>query len=71
MTHRVGEKGQVVIPKALRDKLGIRPGTEVTFAEDEGSVRIAPVAADRPLRGRFAGSGMATRLEADRRAEPR
>ncbi len=29
MTYRVGPKGQVVLPKALRDELGIRPGDEV------------------------------------------
>ena len=28
---RVTEKGQVTIPKPIRDKLGIRPGSEVAF----------------------------------------
>lgn len=40
----VTEKGQVTIPKALRDELGILPGTEVEFAvQDEHLVvRKAP-----------------------------
>jgi antitoxin PrlF len=36
MTVRVTTKGQVTIPKPVRDRLGIRPGTKVEFelAED-------------------------------------
>ena len=30
---RVTEKGQVTIPKPIRDRLGIRPGSEVEFVE--------------------------------------
>ncbi|KQT55148.1 MULTISPECIES: AbrB/MazE/SpoVT family DNA-binding domain-containing protein [unclassified Aureimonas] len=30
---RVTEKGQVTIPKPIRDKLGIGPGSEVQFVE--------------------------------------
>lgn len=30
---RVTEKGQVTIPKTIRDKLGIGPGSEVAFVE--------------------------------------
>lgn len=33
---RVTSKGQVTIPKRVRDRLDIREGTEVTFEEDNG-----------------------------------
>lgn len=35
---RVTEKGQVTIPKAIRDRLGIGPGSEVDFVERESAV---------------------------------
>ena len=31
MTSTISAKGQVTIPKAVRDELGIRPGTRVEF----------------------------------------
>jgi len=40
MTHRVGAKGQVVIPKPIRDELGIEPGDEVVFETDGKDVRV-------------------------------
>jgi antitoxin PrlF len=36
MESRVGERGQVTIPKPLRDSLGIRPGQVVHFTEERG-----------------------------------
>ena len=73
MTQRVGAKGQVVIPKQLRDDLGLQPGAEVEFERDGDTVRIvaAGAAAAAGLRGRHAGSGMAPALLADRSREPR
>jgi antitoxin PrlF len=78
MTHKVGTKGQVVIPKAIRDRIGIRPGDEVAF-EAEGDLirirRVADAAADRAtqikgLRGLWSGEGTGTNaLAAERRAE--
>lgn len=37
---RVTEKGQVTIPKHLRDELGIGNGTEVEFQRDDQSIII-------------------------------
>lgn len=48
MTHKVGPKGQVVLPKPLRSELGIQPGDEVLFEREGGGIRVwkAPVADD-------------------------
>lgn len=39
---RVGPKGQVVLPKPIRDELEIRPGDELTADVVNGKVEIAP-----------------------------
>ena len=69
MTHRVGPKGQVVIPKRLRDELGIEPGDEVDFWLDGDHVAVRPATHRRPLRGRFARSDLVELLEAERAAD--
>lgn len=46
----VTDKGQVTIPKHLRDELGIGPGTSVEF-ELEGDRLVVRKAVDRPSRG--------------------
>jgi AbrB family looped-hinge helix DNA binding protein len=79
MTHKVGTKGQVVIPKAIRDEIGIKPGDEVTFEPDGQEVRVRRVGDDpqaqargiKALRGIWAdtpASGTAA-LEEERRKE--
>lgn len=73
MTQRVGPKGQVVIPKPMRDELGLEPGSEVEFELDRDGVRVLRAGADAAagLRGRYRSSGMAAALVADRAREPR
>jgi AbrB family looped-hinge helix DNA binding protein len=71
MTHRVGPKGQVVIPKPMRDQLGIAPGDEVDFTLEDGAVRVEPAGAQPSLRGSLAGLGLTEALEADHRREIR
>jgi AbrB family looped-hinge helix DNA binding protein len=55
MTYKVGPKGQVVLPKKLRDRLGIQPGDEVMVDEgDDGDIRIRKVRPVEELLGMFA-----------------
>jgi antitoxin PrlF len=45
----VGERGQVTIPKALRDKLGIRPGNRLDFTEKGGTLVARKAGDDDPV----------------------
>ena len=69
MTHKVGPKGQVVIPKDLRDEFGIEPGDEVVFWRDGDHVAVRALHGSRPLKGRFAGRSLVDQLDADRAAD--
>ncbi len=40
MEATLAERGQVVIPKAIRDQLGITPGTLLTFSVEDGKLVI-------------------------------
>jgi antitoxin PrlF len=45
MKSRVTERGQVTIPKRIRDRLGIRAGQVIEFEEDRGRVVLTKLAA--------------------------
>lgn len=70
-TSVVTTKGQLVIPARLRRRFGIKKGTTVTFAEDEGRIVMQPVTREfiRGLRGSLKGepSALATLLEERKR----
>jgi len=36
MKARVADRGQVTIPKRLRERLGVKPGTVLEFSEEHG-----------------------------------
>lgn len=36
ITARVTSKGQITLPKAIREKLGVHPGEDVGFEEKDG-----------------------------------
>ena len=37
---KIGERGQVTIPKKIREKFGLRPETEVEFSIVNGSILL-------------------------------
>jgi antitoxin PrlF len=45
----VSERGQVTIPKDLRDRLGIRAGTELDFQEDRGRLVARKISPEDPV----------------------
>ncbi|HET9197297.1 MAG TPA: AbrB/MazE/SpoVT family DNA-binding domain-containing protein [Solirubrobacterales bacterium] len=48
---RITSKGQVTIPKGIRDDFGLLPGTEVQFVVEGGQVKVQKLEGDR-TRGR-------------------
>lgn len=40
MKSVVTSKGQVTIPKALRERFGIEPGTQIDFAATDDGIRL-------------------------------
>lgn len=69
MTSRVGPKGQVVIPKELRDQLDIQPGDRMEFWLEGDHVAGHKAAAKTPLRGRFRGQALTADLAAQHAAD--
>ncbi len=50
MKATMGERGQVVIPKRLRDRFGLRAGQQVEFEEDQGRLVLTKsVPVDDPI----------------------
>lgn len=37
---KITSKGQVTIPKGIRDEFGLLPGTEVEFVAEEGQIKV-------------------------------
>lgn len=52
-TASVTQKGQVTLPKRLRERYGIMPLSKVLIAADESSIRIEPTQDITNLAGTF------------------
>lgn len=71
-TATVSKKGWIVIPKAYRQKYGLKPGRKVQVVDYGGGLSIVPLAEDpiEALRGMFAdGSSLTEDLLEERQRE--
>lgn len=66
-------KGQIVIPSKIRRQLGLKEGTRVQVAVDEGTNQIVltPITREyvQSLRGRYKGSGLLRALASEKKHE--
>lgn len=62
----VSPKYQVVIPREIRESLGLEPGQKVQAFEYEGRVEFVPVRKARSLRGFVRGIDTTVQREQDR-----
>lgn len=51
---KVTSKGQITIPKSVRDRLGLRTGDQIEFIEEKGSFRVQKRLVRSPF-GRYRG----------------
>ncbi len=65
-TVTISPKYQIVIPKKIREKLGLKPGQKVQAIDYEGRIELIPVRPARQLRGFLRGIETDVAREADR-----
>ena len=71
MTYRVrvSTGGRIVIPKAIRERLGIQGGDELDVTVERGGIHLRLKQDWRRWRGVLAGTGALQELEAEHRRE--
>ena len=62
----VSPKFQVVIPREIRESLGLEPGQKVQAFEYDGRVEFIPVRPAKALRGMLRGIDTSVPRESDR-----
>ena len=65
-TVTLSPKFQVVIPLAVREALGLRPGEKLRVLRHGGRVELIPIRKLRDLRGSLKGMDTTVEREADR-----
>lgn len=71
LSSKVTSKGQVVIPKKLREKYGIRSATAIRWIEKEQGILMVPESEDPIVaaRGMLKGSGILKAYLKEKRRE--
>jgi antitoxin PrlF len=49
MRTKISEKGQITVPKSLRERLGIRPGDELDVVDEGGRIVLSKATSDDPV----------------------
>ena len=57
MVH-VSTKYQIVIPKEVRERFGIKPGQEISYIVKGGIIHLVPVQPITSMRGFLQGKGI-------------
>jgi len=65
-TLTISPKFQVVIPKAIRELLGLRPGQKVQAIVYDGRIELIPVRKAKEMRGFLKGIDTSVEREPDR-----
>lgn len=60
---KVAERGQITIPKILRDRLGIHPGTILKFEEEAGKIIMIKTSIKDPLDQIYGSLGNSRRTD--------
>lgn len=72
MIVRLSTKGQLVIPKRLRNVLGLRPGTYLDARIEGNKIVLEPLGGDSPieaLHGHYTDEDFLTLLETEHQGE--
>lgn len=65
-TVKLSPKYQIVIPRSVRDGMGLSPGQEVAVIRYRGRIELVPMTPVREMRGFLRGLDPEVRREADR-----
>jgi AbrB family looped-hinge helix DNA binding protein len=65
-TVTISPKFQIVIPKEIRERLGLIPGQKVQAIAYEGRIELVPVRPMKQMRGFLKGIDTRVEREADR-----